>query len=173
MAAMTQTASVHHCTCPQRIRADIRQTKNRKRERTPARRAEVQKWCEGKTCTCGCGKPANTPHHPNDGRYDDEYWADLRECEPWYHICHRNHHKGWIRCPECGGWMRPGFDRCYLCSNHGKTKTRKPKVPAHPCRSHLMTGRCRKSPISQQCTFAARNALKDCQKAQPRGTAAA
>jgi hypothetical protein len=103
-------------TCPQAIRAKNRQANNRKRERDPERRAIVKAWCMGKLCSCGCGMPANTAHHISDDLYaDDEAYRDLANCEPYYHLCHRAHHRGYERCPICRGWMRKGSESCYKC----------------------------------------------------------
>ena len=134
---MTPSISV---TNPQRIRIDIRQTKNRAREATPARKAEVAAWCVGKKCSCGCGRDATTPHHPSDTLYADEIWADLRESEPWYYKCHSMYHRGFERCPRCGGWMHHGKEYCY---KHDSWKRCKPRG-RHPCRFHSGPQKCRK-----------------------------
>lgn len=162
--------ATYRCQSPDNIRIQNRQAKNRKRERDPKRRAEVKKWCEGKLCTCGCGQPANTPHHPGDNCYADEIWADLRECEPWRHTCHRRYHKGWVRCPQCGGWMKPGFEVCYKCSGGGKTHTRK-KIPFridHPCQDHRRTGRCGTDNGFGQCQYSAKDAEGRCEEFRAR-----
>lgn len=129
-------------TCPEAIRAQNRKANNRKRERDPERRAIVKAWCVGKTCTCGCGKPANTPHHVSDDLYKDEgAWKDLANCEPYYHICHGLHHKGFERCPVCKGWMRRGSESCYRC--RGASYWISPrKKDQFPCNWHRKGQRC-------------------------------
>lgn len=100
---------------PENRRINNRQFRNRKRERNPERRKAVKIWCIGKNCSCGCGRSANTPHHPSDDLYKDE-WADLSECEPYYHTCHHMHHKGFARCPVCGKWI-PKDGECWSCKS--------------------------------------------------------
>lgn len=107
-------ATIHSVTNPGAIRAQNRQTRNRKREVSPERKAAVKAWCVGKLCSCGCGKPANCAHHPSDDLYQDE-WANLDECEPYNSRCHHLHHKGLERCPSCGGWMKAGAETCFNC----------------------------------------------------------
>lgn len=127
-------------TCPQAIRIGNRQAQNRKRERDPAQRAAVKAWCEGKTCSCGCGRPANTAHHVADTLYaDDVAYKDLANCDPYYHTCHRNHHKGLERCPVCKGWMRRGSESCYRC--RGVFRLR-PRPDRFPCSWHRRGQRC-------------------------------
>ena len=152
----------HHCISQPNIRINNRQYDNRKRERTPARRAEVKAWCSGKLCTCGCGRPANTPHHPHDGLYQDEYWADLRECEPWYHQCHHNYHHGLVRCPECGGWMKQGREKCAKCSGWTRT-AKKPRHAWHSCGWNRGNQQCSNSARRDRiCPYNSRDAPNRC-----------
>lgn len=126
-------------TCPQAIRALNRKTRNRKRERE--NRAAVIAWCQGKVCSCGCGRPANTAHHVADTLYaDDEAYKDLDNCEPYYHTCHRMHHKGLERCPLCGGWMLRRSESCYRC--RGVARTRSSRPHRFPCLWHRRGQRC-------------------------------
>ena len=115
-------------TNPQRIRADNRQAHNREREATPERREEVRLWCIGKQCSCGCRQDANCAHHPGDDLYADEIWANLDECEPYQSFCHTLHHKGYVRCLGCGGWMRKGREECSKCSGWKKNQNKTRKV---------------------------------------------
>lgn len=103
-------------TCPQAIRTANRKARNRKREKKPEVRALVKAWCIGKVCSCGCGRPANTAHHPRGELYESDLrYLNLNECEPYYHTCHHLHHRGLVRCPSCGGWMRQGNEKCAKC----------------------------------------------------------
>ncbi|MCU0651139.1 MAG: hypothetical protein MUC52_02785 [Candidatus Omnitrophica bacterium] len=87
---MMNTISV---TCPAEIARINRQARNRKREKNPVLVAIKRKWCEGKTCSCGCGRPANTPHHPRGELYEnDAAYIDPDNWEPYYHICHHRYH---------------------------------------------------------------------------------
>jgi len=136
-------------TNPHQIAIDNRQTNNRQREKE--NRAAVIRWCIGKVCTCGCGKPANVAHHVSDELYKDETaYLDLANCDPYRAWCHRMHHKGFVRCPVCHGWMREGRDKCAKCSGWKKHKFIKSH---HPCKSHLKSGRCSKSRIGSQCLY--------------------
>lgn len=149
-------ASPYHCTSQPNIRIANRQAKNRKREQTPERKAAVKAWCVGKTCTCGCGQPANCAHHPSDDLYEDE-WADLSQCEPWNSRCHHLHHKGFVRCPECGGWMRAGREKCAKCAGWtGK----KEHFNRHSCDRHGAGQICSRS--SYRCPYARTKAEKMC-----------
>jgi hypothetical protein len=143
-------------TCPQEIRKDNRQAHNREREQTPERKAAVKVWCIGKTCTCGCGRPANCAHHPTDDLYQDE-WANLDECDPWQSFCHHMHHKGFVRCPKCGGWMRPGKEACSKC--RGST-IRKPSIK-HPCDRRKPDQKCARKP-GMVCEYSAAKAKTNC-----------
>ena len=111
--------TIHHCISQPNIRIQNRQAKNRKREVDPALVAIKKQWCIGKVCDCGCGRPANTPHHPKGELYEnDPAYADPANWEPYYHTCHHNLHKGLVRCPTCTGWMQPGNEKCYRCQGH-------------------------------------------------------
>ena len=127
-------------TCPQQIRTQNRKANNRKREQDPERRAIVKAWCIGKLCSCGCGKQANTAHHVSDDLYADEgEYKDLANCEPYYHTCHNNYHKGLERCPTCKGWMARGADRCSKCRGV-VWKSSRPR--RFPCGWHRASQRC-------------------------------
>lgn len=143
-------------TCPQEIRKDNRQARNREREANPERKAAVKAWCEGKTCTCGCGQPANCAHHPTNDLYEDE-WANLSECEPWQSFCHHMHHNGFVRCAECGGWMRPGKEMCSKC--RGVTKATRRRHNRHPCPKNRGSQKCAFvwAPV---CSYSATRALE-------------
>ena len=134
-------ATIHSCTCQPRIQIENRQARNRKRERNPARRAQVKAWCAGKLCSCGCGQSANTPHHPSDSLYEDE-WANLDECEPWKAWCHHLHHKGLERCPVCHGWMKRGREKCWKCEPHRVHNLRTGHT-RHPCGKNEGQQRCK------------------------------
>lgn len=164
---------------PQNIAKDNRQYNNRKRERNPARRKEVKEWCRGKKCECSptCNRLANTPHHPSDDLYKDE-WANLSECIPYNNRCHHNHHKGYVRCPSCGGWMKKGSEMCYTCykkehpdlveqSEIRKVKRRrfvrglrkrKPAYLRFPCRFRKRDQRC--SLGDNACGYSLKNVMK-------------
>ena len=146
-------------TCPAEIARIGRQARNRTRERDPARRKAVRAWCVGKECSCGCGKPANTPHHPSGDLYKDK-WADLSECEPYYHICHHLLHKGYLRCPSCKGWMRPGYEKCWKCRGRpgGKHRIRRHR---HPCLKNLGQQRCSEKGV---CPHSPRKAAGRCER---------
>lgn len=143
-------------TNPQEIRKDNRQAHNREREANPERKAAVKAWCEGKTCTCGCGQPANCAHHPTDDLYEDE-WANLDECEPWQSFCHHMHHRGFVRCPECSGWMRPGKEMCSKC--RGVTKATRRRHCRHPCPKNRGSQKCAFS-WSPVCSYSPQRALE-------------
>ena len=127
-------------TCPQRIRADNRQEANRAREQTAERRKAVFEWTRGKLCSCGCGKAANCAHHPTDDLYGDQ-WADLSQCEPYNPNCHRMKHRGYERCPECGGWMARGSEKCSRCRGYSGLARQKSR---HPCGRHRGQQRCQR-----------------------------
>ena len=135
------SAATYHCTNPQRIRIDNRQADNRQRESNPDRKAAVKAWCIGKLCTCGCGKPANCAHHPTDDLYGDE-WGNLDECEPYTGRCHHMKHKGYDRCPECGGWMKRGSEKCAKCRGW-RARNLKKGVVRHPCEDNEGRQVCR------------------------------
>ncbi len=149
-------ATPYHCTSQPNIRIKNRQKKNRKREADPARKAAVKGWCKGQLCTCGCGQPANCAHHPNDTLYGDE-WADLSQCEPWQSFCHHMHHKGFVRCPECGGWMRHGHEMCSKCRKVSRATRRRHN--RHPCPKNLGNQRCAFS-WSPVCSFSPQRATE-------------
>ena len=128
-------------TCPQEIARIGRQARNRKREKDPALVALKKEWCVGKVCSCGCGRAANTPHHPRGALYENDLvYADPENWEPYYHTCHHNMHKGLVRCPSCGGWMRSGNEKCAKCRGW-RYKNR--KLIRHPCDKNLGQQRCR------------------------------
>jgi len=153
-------AKPHHCISQPNIRIQNRQTKNRKRERDPARIAAVKEWCVGKLCTCGCGQPANCAHHPSDDLYEDE-WADLSQCEPWQSLCHHKHHKGFVRCPECGGWMKPGREKCSKCEGWVAKRIRQGKS-RHPCDHNRGSQRCWRNGQLLVCPYSPRTAEARC-----------
>jgi hypothetical protein len=109
----------------------------------PHHQADVDAWVKGKVCSCGCGRPATTPHHPDLNVYGTEEYHDLSLCEPYYWHCHKMLHKGFVRCPECSGWMRPGHEMCSKC--RGVTKATRRRHNRHPCP---------KNRGSQKCAFA-------------------
>lgn len=128
-------------TCPQAIAAINHKARNREREKDPAVKALVRAWCKGKVCSCGCGKPANTAHHPEGKLYEtDLIYLDLNNCEPFWYWCHRMMHAGFVRCPECGGWMRRGREKCSKC--FGWKRNRK-KPRKHPCLKNSGPQQCR------------------------------
>ena len=168
----TQAISPLATTCPQEIARVQRQARNRKRERDPELMAMKKKWCEGKVCDCGCGRPADTPHHPFGALYEnDSAYADPTNWEPYYHTCHHCMHHGFERCPGCGGWMRPGHEKCAICRgtvtikqkrNGGKYRcTRKDH---HPCRFHQIAQRCT---VRHICCYSPKR-CRECERFQER-----
>lgn len=103
-------------TNPQRISIDNRRAKIKARV-TKEEKARRKKWCEGKKCSCGCERDANTPHHTDLTVYEnEEVYLDLSLCEPYYHRCHHALHKHFVKCPRCGiGWVREGAEHCRHC----------------------------------------------------------
>ena len=127
-------------TCPQRISINNRQAHNRERELQI--RAAVIEWCKGKLCTCGCGEPANCAHHISDDLYKDETaYRDLNNCDPYTGGCHKMHHRGFERCPECRGWMRKGREKCAKCSGWRKRNQSSGRI-RHPCRKNVGRQKC-------------------------------
>jgi len=110
-------------TCPQRIRADTRQDRNRERELNPEQREKRRLWCVGKVCSCGCGRDANTAHHPRGELYEtDALYFNLDNCEPYYHICHQKKHEGYVPCEICGTLVKPGYTVCWNCISDDKKR---------------------------------------------------
>jgi hypothetical protein len=152
---MTETLSIP-TTCPQDIARMGRQARNRKRERDPKVRALVKAWCKEKLCSCGCGKKADTAHHPTDDLYASNYqYLKLDECEPYYHHCHFVRHRGFERCPECHGWMKAGSEKCAKCRGW-RYKNR--KHLKHPCFKNVGQQRCTQKIV---CPFSPRKAPMD------------
>jgi hypothetical protein len=156
-------------TCPQAISTANRKARNRKREKKPAVRALVKAWCIGKVCSCGCGRPANTAHHPGELYESDLRYLNLNECEPYYHTCHHLHHRGYIRCPSCGGWMRQGNEKCAKCQGWRRYKDlhRSSGHTRHPCNKNLGQQKCRdgrvcgRSPVKAEgCDWFVARAVK-------------
>ena len=109
-------ATRHSTTCPQAIRADLRKERNVKRLLKPEQKKARKAWCVGRKCACGCGRDANTPHHPSGDLYEtDERYFNLDNCIPYYHICHGQLHKGYVPCEKCGKLIKPGFTLCWNC----------------------------------------------------------
>lgn len=130
-----------------------------------------------------------TPHEMK--RYIDKVRKD--QVVPLCPQCNRMESKGRHPCPSCIEMHREDPDHyiryigqdqelCWSCE-HGadgiiplrKTKhpyaARKRSAPfrqntyrAHPCRSHLRSGRCSRSTAYAQCEHSAKNALRDCGK---------
>lgn len=147
-------------TNPQRLRADLRQANNRQREQAPERKAAVERWCIGKLCSCGCGQPANCAHHPTDDLYGDQ-WADLSECEPYNSGCHHMRHKGYDRCPECGGWMKRGSEKCAKCRGWRARNTKR-GIVRHPCSHNIGRQRCQRDGRVLVCPYSPRTAQQRC-----------
>ena len=140
---MSETITRHSVTCPRDIRRINRQAKNRKREKE--NRAAVIAWCEGKKCSCGCGSYADMAHHTSDNLYKDEIaYRDLDNCDPYYHSCHTMHHRGYERCPKCGGWMKRGSEMCYACRKitYGERIVTNQRKVRHPCLKNIGKQRC-------------------------------
>jgi len=109
-------ATRYSVTCPQAIRADLRKKQNIRRLLKPKQKKERKVWCIGKVCVCGCGRPANTPHHPSGDLYEtDEKYFNLDGCVPYYHICHNRMHKGYVPCEKCGTLIKPCYTVCFNC----------------------------------------------------------
>lgn len=139
--------------CPAEIARVNRQARNRLRERNPAVRALVKAWCIGKICSCGCGRPATTAHHPTDDLYESDIrYLNLSQCEPYYHHCHYMRHRGFERCPACNGWMRQGSEKCAKC--RGWRHKNKRKI-VHPCAKNLGQQRCAQKGV---CCYSPRKA---------------
>ena len=157
---MDSTAS---CTNSARIRINNRQARNRRREKE--HRSEVIAWCIGKKCTCGCGQDADVAHHVSDDLYkDDEAYLDLANCDPYYHQCHSQHHRGYCRCPKCRGWMKRGREQCAKCEGWRSVNIRLRKI-RHPCRFNLGKQKCT---LRIACPFTPKKAPTDCNKFQAR-----
>jgi len=138
-------------TCPAEIARIGRQARNRKRERDPKVRAAVQAWCKGKVCSCGCGKPSNTAHHPTDDLYTtDIRYLNLSEWEPYYHHCHFMLHRGFERCPVCKGWMKAGSEKCSKCRGWRRRNLR---LIRHPCLKNVGQQQCTQKIV---CSFSPR-----------------
>jgi hypothetical protein len=161
---MMNTISV---TCPAEIARINRQARNRKREKNQVLVAIKRKWCEGKTCSCGCGRPANTPHHPRGELYEnDAAYIDPDNWEPYYHICHHRYHTGWQHCPTCGKWMRPGSEQCWICAGKPRGKRRRP--PRHPCTHWFSQQTCRTERGIKVCPYSAKKAQEQCEQFEKR-----
>ena len=146
-------------TCPQEIQIHNRKAKNRGRERSIIMRAEVRAWVAGKKCSCGCGRDATTAHHPRGDLYkSEELYMDKSQWEPYYHACHSHLHKGYVRCPECHRWMRPGFDTCYTCRGRPGDKRKKAiyqyrNRSKHPCSHRYKLQVCAMNGRTRLCSY--------------------
>lgn len=182
-------------SCPQARRTRTRRTRKGKVYQSKEWKEKVAAFIQGKKCEW-CGSTEKLlAHHPYrdtpDAIYQDLYLSGcIVLCNTCHFMFHRRHKK---KCPVCHeNWMDLDVEMCYTChlkANPGlaekiaeraaerervrksilKDRADKRKAARHPCRSHLMSGRCQKSRIYEQCTYAARNALRDCSKARPRG----
>lgn len=154
---MIRSLSPLDCTSPPNIRIANRQEINRKRERDPALIKIKKAWCKGKKCSCGCGRDANTAHHPRGELYEsDPVYYDSSQWEPYYSGCHQNLHRGYVKCPSCGGWMKPGKEMCWKCRGKpsGKHRLR------YPCKFRLQLQRCSKRII---CPYGYKSAEQQCE----------
>ena len=115
------------CTSPANIAIENHRIKLNAIYGDKAEKKRRKDWCTGKKCACGCGRDANTPHHPTLDLYKErEVYLNLDECEPWYHRCHHSYHKGRVKCPRCGqSWVKEGSVRCGKCiTNEEKEQIR-------------------------------------------------
>ena len=190
-----QAATIHSCTCPQQIRVNNKRAGLVSIWQTAAWKKEAAAYRQRTFPLCSrCGRIAHiVPGHSGEDyaphemkRYIDKVRKDqvVALCQK----CNKEESRGRHPCPDCithhsedPDWyiryIGQGEERCWSCEHGGdgcvpvgkRHGLRIRKVPAHPCRSHLMTGRCLRSPTYSQCPHAAKNAFRDCEKARPRG----
>lgn len=191
-------ATRHSCTCPEQIRVNNKRAGLRSIWHSPEWKKESAAYKARHFPFCArCLRVSHiVPGHSGEDYspaqmryYIDKVHRD--QVVPLCPTCNMMESKGKHPCPDCIvlhredpdhhiRYIAQGEERCWSCE-HGadgivslrSRKTRRNrKSPAHPCRSHLMGGRCQKSRIYEQCTYAARNALRECEKARARAGAA-
>lgn len=190
-----QAATRHSCTCPQATHTTNKKHGLRSIWHTPEWKKESAAYRARHFPVCSrCGRvgPILPGHSGEDygpaemAHYIDKVRKD--QVVPLCRTCNMMEAKGKHPCPDCITrhredpdhhirYIAQGEERCWACE-HGadgivpprsRKASRKRRTPVHPCRSHLMSGRCQKSRVYAQCEYSARGALRDCEKARPRG----
>ena len=94
-----------------------------------------------------CGAPSEIAHHDEDWMYfQRDVYLDLeRWATPACRSCHTMLRRGYMRCPECGGWMWPGRQRCSRCeSDETRTARKIRKLRLNRARSKVENRKRRK-----------------------------
>ena len=167
---MTSSSSLA-VTSPDNRRIANRQARNRKRWRGPKWKAAVAAWIPGKKCECDppCGRDAEVPHHPLGKLYEtDELYLDFTNCIPMSGHCHRNLHRGYVRCTKCNGWMQPGRDSCSRCNGNWREGNVKYRRVRHSCQHNIGTQLCARKHSDgllhrSICPHSSRKAEADCE----------
>ena len=124
----------------------FRQARNRSTWRSAEWKARKAAFLQANPVCAICGRPSQTPHHPDPSVYGTPAYETLAGCVPLCHRCHAQHHDGLVLCQICKDhFHEPGFDCCIHCANpediergkfrkESRTRHRKKAPVHHPCR---------------------------------------
>lgn len=135
----------HQSRSPANIRIENRQARNRKTWRSQEWKHNKAEFLKNNPVCAICGKPAQTPHHPDPSVYGTPAYYTLAGCIPLCHRCHAQHHEGKVLCKVCKDhFHEPEFDCCLYCANpedvehrkyrkESRIRHRKKALVHHPC----------------------------------------
>lgn len=111
---------------PCQIRAENRRARNTETWNDPEYQAREKEYLAAHPSCIYCGEPSEVAHHTRLEVYGRRAYYDLEQYTiPLCRHCHHGLHHGLKRCPECGGWMWPGQERCSKCESDEVKTARK------------------------------------------------
>jgi hypothetical protein len=164
---MSPAAAVHHCTCPQAIRAENHKAMTAKWWKDPRWRPLSDAFLKDNPVCEYCGKKSALVHHDNAKSYrsQEEYYKP----ENFTAACLRCHHAyrtGYVICPVCREhYMKRDAEQCRACTGLKYPKLQGRKQPynyrakqRHPCAHRVGQQRCQRDGRLFVCGRSSKNA---------------